>query len=173
MEILSAEQMSAVDRRSVEQGVAVRELMENAGAAVARFCISEYAGHGLAVVLCGKGNNGGDGLVAARHLAQAGWRVRVVLLGRASDLKNEPAAMWAAAAQVSGLELREAADEAGVRAALKDAALIVDAVVGTGFRPPLRGLAAVARDAVAENAVPVVSVDLPSGWDADSTEQTS
>lgn len=173
VEILSAEQMTAVDRRSVESGVPVRELMESAGAAVARFCVSQYAGAGLTVVLCGKGNNGGDGLVAARHLAQAGLRVRVALLGAATDLKNEPAGMWAAAAPVGGLELREAADEAGIRESLKDAGLIVDAVVGTGFKPPLRGLAAVARDVVADSAVPVVAVDLPSGWDADSREQTS
>jgi NAD(P)H-hydrate epimerase len=177
MEILTAAQMSAIDRRSVESGVSVRELMENAGGAVARFCLRQYPdnrlGDGLVVVLCGKGNNGGDGFVAARHLALAGQRVRVALLGATSELKGEAAAAWAAADGVQGLELRPVSDEEGVRRAIADAALIVDAVVGTGFKPPLRGLAAVARDVVAEMKAPVVAVDLPSGWDADSMLQRS
>jgi NAD(P)H-hydrate epimerase len=173
MEILTAAEMSEADRRSVERGVAVRTLMENAGAAVARFCLRQYSGDGLIAVLCGKGNNGGDGLVAARHLAVAGRRVRVALLGAAGELKGDAAAAWSAAKDVDGLELREIADEAGIQEALGDAALIVDAVVGTGFKPPLRGLAAVARDLIAGMRAPVVAVDLPSGWDADLTKQTS
>src|SRR5579875_3671762 len=110
MEILTAAQMAAVDRDSGERGVPVRVLMENAGEAVARFCLREYSSltkHGLTVVLCGKGNNGGDGLVAARHLAAAGVQVRIALLGAAGELKDEPAAMCEAARQISGLELRE------------------------------------------------------------------
>lgn len=173
MEILSAQQMNEVDQRSVKQGVTVHELMENAGAAVARFCMRQYPGKGPVTVVCGKGNNGGDGLVAARHLALDGRRVRVALLGAASDLKADAAAAWSAAEGVKGLKLRPVADEAGIRKAFADAALIVDAVVGTGFKPPLRGLAATARDVLAEMTVPVVAVDLPSGWDADSKEQSA
>jgi len=176
MEILTAAQMGAVDRDSNERGVPVRVLMENAGEAVARFCARHYGrqvGNGLVVALCGKGNNGGDGLVAARHMAEGGMRMRVALLGVASELKDAPAAMWAAAAATNRLELHEVADEAALCDALKDAALIVDAVVGTGFKPPLRGMAASARDLIAKLAIPVVAVDLPSGWDADSTKQTS
>ena len=176
MEILTAVQMSAIDRDSNERGVPVRVLMENAGEAVARFCLRQYSEllkNGLVVVLCGKGNNGGDGLVAARHLAEAGVRVRIVLVGAASDLKDEPAAMWNAARGGNGLQQRELRDdEALLRELLKDAELVVDAVVGTGFKPPLRGLAAVARDLIAGMRAPVVAVDLPSGWDADSTKQT-
>lgn len=176
MEILTAAQMGAVDRDSNERGVPVRVLMENAGEAVARFCVREYGdpvGAGLVVILCGKGNNGGDGLVAARHLAATGTRVHVVLLGASSELRDAPAAMWEAARAKSGLQLREVADEAALRDELKEAALIVDAVVGTGFKPPLRGLAAAARDLIASTRIPVIAVDLPSGWDADSTQQTS
>jgi NAD(P)H-hydrate epimerase len=176
MEILTAAQMGAVDRDSNERGVPVRVLMENAGEAVARFCVRQYGellGSGVVVVLCGKGNNGGDGLVAARHLAEVGMRVRVALLGAASELKDAPAAMWEVARDKSGLEIREVADESALRDALKGVALIVDAVVGTGFKPPLRGIAVSARDLVAKLTVPVVAVDLPSGWDADSTKQTS
>ncbi len=174
MKILTAEEMGAADRRSVESGVPVRALMRDAGAAVARFCLRNFGGDGLVVVLCGKGNNGGDGMVAAMHLAGAGRRVRVALLGAAGDLKGEAASAFAVARSTqAGMEVREIADEAGLSAALEGAALIVDAVVGTGFKPPLRGLATIARDLLARSSVPVVAVDLPSGWDADSMEQST
>jgi NAD(P)H-hydrate epimerase len=163
--------MGAADKRSVEQGVPVAELMENAGAAVARFCMKHYAGDLFPVVLCGKGNNGGDGFVAARHLAEAGRFVRVVLLGSAGEVKGEAAAALAGARANTCVDFHEVADEAGLKAGLEGAALMLDAVVGTGFKPPLRGLVAVARDLLAETKFPVVAVDLPSGWDADSMLQ--
>jgi NAD(P)H-hydrate epimerase len=100
-------------------------------------------------------------------------QVRIVLVGSASELRDDPAAMWNAARGHSGLQHREVRDEAALREALADAKLILDAVVGTGFKPPLRGLAAVARDLIAGTRTPVVAVDLPSGWDADSTKQMS
>ena len=168
MKILTAAEMAAADKRSVEQGVPVAVLMENAGAAVARFCLRRFSGDGLVVAICGKGNNGGDGFVAARHLAEGGRKVRVALLGSAGELKGDAAAAFAAMKRQAGLELHEIGDEPALRAALEGAALVLDAVVGTGFKPPLRGLAVAARDMLAEISVPVVAVDLPSGWDADS-----
>jgi hydroxyethylthiazole kinase-like uncharacterized protein yjeF len=169
MQILTAEEMAAADRRSVEAGVPVSVLMENAGAAVARFVLRRFAGDGVVVVLCGKGNNGGDGFVAARRLREAGRKVCVALLGARADVRGEAAA---AAMEQAG-EVVEVFDEEGLRAALKGAALVVDAVVGTGFKPPLRGKAAVAKTLLGELKMPVVAVDLPSGWDADSMEQKS
>jgi len=187
MKILTAEEMGAADRRSVEAGVPVATLMQRAGEAVARFCLRRFGGDGLVVVLAGKGNNGGDGMVAAVRLAEAGRRVRVALLGKASELKGEAAHAWGLATPlcdedavakmghpVEGrgqVETVEIEDEAGLRAALEGAALVIDAVVGTGFKPPLRGLAAVAQGVLAESGVLVVAVDLPSGWDADSMEE--
>jgi NAD(P)H-hydrate epimerase len=200
MEILSAAEMSAVDRRTAEEfGVPLTELMENAGAAVAGFCLRQYAAAERVAVLCGKGNNGGDGFVAARVLATAGWNVEVLLLGRADDVKGEAA--------VALRRLREEAAEVGVRevdeAGLAQAAaellgigggaeetvptiasasprrswdtpeVVIDAVVGTGFKPPLRGLAAAVREVVAKLDAAVVAVDVPSGWDADSMERAS
>jgi hydroxyethylthiazole kinase-like uncharacterized protein yjeF len=162
--------MGEVDRRSVAAGVSIATLMENAGAAVARFCARHYGGGGRVVVLCGKGNNGGDGMVAARHLG-ADRPVTVLMLGSASELRGEAAEAWRRAASVGGIEMREVGDAQALEAALKGAELIVDAVVGTGFKPPLRGLAVAARDAVAASGAPVVAVDLPSGWDADATSQ--
>ena len=89
------------------------------------------------------------------------------------ETRGDAASAFARAKATEGLEFVEVKDEAALREALADAELIVDAVVGTGFKPPLRGLAAVARDLIATIERPVVAVDLPSGWDADSTAQTS
>jgi len=186
MKILTAEEMGATDKKSVEMGVPVRELMQNAGTAVARFALRQFAGDGLVVAVCGKGNNGGDGMVAAVAMAEAGRKVRVALLGRADELKNDAAGAWKAIVELSkscepmspnardmghpiSIELREIADEAALSAALEGAELVLDAVVGTGFKPPLRDLAASARDLIAKSNAKVVAVDLPSGWDADST----
>jgi len=169
MQILTAAEMGEADRRSVEQGVPVTKLMEAAGEAVARFCQIHYPGIPV-VVLCGKGNNGGDGAVAARKLAELQIAARVVLLGKLEETKGDAAAAFRQAKKTQGLEFIEADSEDALGDALKDARLIVDAVVGTGFKPPLRGLAVTARDAIAKMHVPVVAVDLPSGWDADSME---
>jgi NAD(P)H-hydrate epimerase len=151
--------------------------MEGAGDAVAVFCLRQYGSHSGAVVLCGKGNNGGDGFVAARRLAQAGWFVRVVLLGRTNDVAGEAAiALQRLREEASAVIVEEALDQAGLKACqpvLKDAELLIDAVVGTGFKPPLRGLAALLRGMVEGLDTPMVAVDLPSGWDANSMEQTA
>src|SRR5260370_16957439 len=86
MKILTAEEMGGVDRRTAEEfGVPLESLMECAGGAVATFCLRQYGSESRTVVLCGKGNNGGDGFVAARRLAQAGWLGRGVLLGGIGD----------------------------------------------------------------------------------------
>ena len=172
MDIVTAAQMNAIDRDSGERGVPVRVLMENAGEAVAWFCRERYAGHSV-VALCGKGNNGGDGAVAARVLAELQTPVRLVLLGSIDETQGDAASAFARAKETQGLEFVEVRDAAALREALRNADLILDAVVGTGFTPPLRGLAAVARDLIAAMNRPVVAVDLPSGWDADSTAQTS
>jgi hydroxyethylthiazole kinase-like uncharacterized protein yjeF len=178
MQILTSAEMSAVDQRTAEEfGVAVATLMENAGAAVARFCLRRYPAVKRVVVLCGKGNNGGDGFVAARGLAQSGLQVRVMLLGRAGEVKGEAAAALRRMREdAAAVLLDEVTDESAlgeVVRVVKDAELILDAVVGTGFTPPLRGLAAAVRALVEAATAPVVAVDLPSGWDADSLEQTA
>jgi NAD(P)H-hydrate epimerase len=188
MQILTSAEMSAADRRTAEEcGVPLAELMENAGGAVAGFCLRRYAAAERVVALCGKGNNGGDGLVAARVLAAAGVDVEVLLLGRADEVKGEAdhpseqarrepraTALRRLREEAPEVEVREVVDEAALAAAsggLERAELVIDAVVGTGFKPPLRGLAAAVREMVAKVNAAVVAVDLPSGWDADSMEQ--
>jgi NAD(P)H-hydrate epimerase len=175
MKILTAAEMAAADQRSVADGVPVWTLMQHAGAAVARFC-QRWPGWsrvGRVVVLAGRGNNGGDGMVAALRLAEAGYRVRAVLLGEAAALQAEPARAWATlqsfAQEHPGIvELVEVSTEAALAHSLEDAALVLDAIVGTGFQPPLRGFAASAVALLAARDKPVVAVDLPSGWDADA-----
>ncbi|MGB6131142.1 MAG: NAD(P)H-hydrate dehydratase [Acidobacteriaceae bacterium] len=172
MKILTADEMRAVDRVTAERyGVPSFELMRNAGASVARFVLREFPECRRVAVLCGKGNNGGDGFVAARGLEAAGCKVRVLLLGFPADLKGD------AKTAFEEMELAPvlAADEAAlggveVRDLLASAELLIDAVVGTGFKPPLRGVAAALRDRVNALRMPVVAVDLPSGWDADARE---
>jgi len=178
MQILTSAEMGAVDRRTAEEfGVPLATLMENAGTAVARFCLRQYPAAKRVVVLCGKGNNGGDGLVAARVLAQSGLQIRVALLGRAEELKGEAAeALRRMKEEAPDAAFDEVKDESaldGVIRFLSDAELILDAVVGTGFKPPLRGLAAAVRELLLKSAAPLVAVDLPSGWDADSLDQNT
>ena len=111
---------------------------------MAAFCLRQYGEATRVVVLCGRGNNGGDGFVAARVLTQAGRAVRVVLLGRMEEVKGEAAvALGRLRSEVSSVIVDEVVDEAGLKACepvLTDAELLIDAVVGTGFKPPLRGL---------------------------------
>ncbi len=178
MQILTSAEMREVDQRTAaEYGVSLWELMLGAGAAVARFAERQYPEAGRVMVLCGKGNNGGDGLVAARLLAGEGIGVRVLLLGGRAELAGEAAQALAALIESTTEEIvEEAPDEAAVRGFSElfgEADLVIDAIVGTGFKPPLRGAAAAARDLVKGLAVPVIAVDLPSGWDADSIAQTA
>jgi NAD(P)H-hydrate epimerase len=187
MKILTSAEMGATDRRTAADfGVSLEHLMEQAGGAVARFCLREYPSARTIVVLCGKGNNGGDGFVAAQALARAGCSVKVVLPGRADEVKGDAAAALAqletAGSQVwsshvgagiadmrnGSVSLVEAPDEGSLAGVLDGAELVVDALVGTGFKPPLRGLAVALREMVENIKTPVVAVDLPSGWDADS-----
>jgi NAD(P)H-hydrate epimerase len=178
MNILTAEEMSAVDRRTAEDfGVTLGSLMEHAGSAVATFCLQQHGSESRTVVLCGKGNNGGDGFVAARRLAQSGWSVRVVLLGRIEEVAGEAAvALQRLRDEASGVTVDEVVEETVLQACaplLRDAELLIDAVVGTGFKPPLRALAVLLQEMVEGLDTPVVAVDLPSGWDANSMEQTA
>lgn len=172
MLILTAEEMREADRATTERfGVASMELMRNAGRAVARFVEREFPECRRVTVLCGKGNNGGDGFIAARALAKAGKEIGVLLLGDSGDLKGDAKTAFEEM-RIAPVIARDEAEleRAEVKGLLEGADLLLDAVVGTGFNPPLRGVAAALRDRVNALATPVVAVDLPSGWDADSRE---
>jgi ADP-dependent NAD(P)H-hydrate dehydratase / NAD(P)H-hydrate epimerase len=168
MKIITAAEMRGIDRVTSERfGVPSQTLMENAGTAVADFVVSHWTSAKRIGVVCGKGNNGGDGFVAARKLQQAGWEVRVLLLAQPSELRGDAAEMFSKlpappVIAASSEELRR--DPA--RAVL-DADVLLDAILGTGFRPPVSGLYAEAIELLNAERVPVVAVDIPSGADAD------
>jgi ADP-dependent NAD(P)H-hydrate dehydratase / NAD(P)H-hydrate epimerase len=178
MKIVSAAEMREIDRITSERfGVPSLTLMENAGAAVARFVLSDYPRAERVGIICGKGNNGGDGFVAARKLVEAGRAVRVLLLCDPKELRGDAAAMFQNMVNtpqklnVAPLIVREASGLDSSQAAEVFAAdVIVDAVLGTGFRPPVRPLYAAAIARMKMNAAPaaIVAVDIPSGADADA-----
>src|ERR1700733_2209197 len=171
MKILTADDMRMTDRVTTDRfGISSLELMEHAGRATARFILRELPQCRRIVVLCGKGNNGGDGLVAARYLAEAGCAVSVIILGDPTAAHGEVKVMLERLPVVPiviGGESDLYRD--GCKLLLERAQLFVDAVLGTGFRPPMRGLAVAGRNLLERYPqIPVVAVDLPSGWDADS-----
>jgi NAD(P)H-hydrate epimerase len=158
-ELLTTEEMGRADRIAIARGTPGLALMEAAGRAVAE-ATAELAAPGATIaVMCGPGNNGGDGFVAARVLREAGYRVRVGLLGRRDALKGDAAAMadrWGGAIEPLTAESIAGADA------------IVDALFGAGLARPLDGAAAEAVAAINAAGKPVIAVDVPSGLDGTS-----
>src|SRR5260221_7894912 len=183
MKTLTAAEMREVDRLTTERfGISSTQLMENAGAAVAEFVLHEISLRFQSparqiVVLCGKGNNGGDGLVAARYLRQEVRHTTVVLFGSAAELRGDPAVNFERWRQAGG-EILVIEDDAAWKAALERVAaadVILDALLGTGLRGAPTGLIANAigdlnafsRNATAPIARLIVAVDIPSGLPSD------
>jgi ADP-dependent NAD(P)H-hydrate dehydratase / NAD(P)H-hydrate epimerase len=160
--------MASLEEGAQRAGVTVAALMEQAGARTAQVARRLLEGRGArrVVVLVGKGNNGGDGLVAARDLA-GDARVTVILAGPAADLGGGPAAHLAAVRE-RHIPVAEAAGlaPADLDAVLRDAGLIIDALFGTGFHGPARGLPAVLIEAANRSGAPILAVDVPSGIDS-------
>jgi hydroxyethylthiazole kinase-like uncharacterized protein yjeF len=178
MHVLSAAEMQACDRATTERfGIPSIQLMRAAAAAVAAFAREYFKGARRVTVLCGKGNNGGDGMMAARLLAEAGLHVTTVLLGVPAELKGDAAAAWSelnSPARGPVHTVKDAHELKKYDRALA-ADLIVDAVLGTGFKPPMKGLALEALNwlqKLAPAATPLLAIDLPSGWPADETSAT-
>jgi len=160
--LFDADGMRAVDRWAIEeQGAPSLELMEAAGRAVAEV-VGELALDGPVRVVCGKGNNAGDGLVAARYLIEAGFEVEALLLWPAEELSDD------AAANLERCDTEYVSGDLGPR--LAGSGAIVDAIFGTGFagepREPARGAIA----AIDACGAPVVACDIASGVDASSGE---
>lgn len=167
--------MQACDRLTTERfGVPSLNLMRAASAAVAAFARCEFPAARRVTVLCGRGNNGGDGMMAARQLASAGLEVTTLLLGARDGLTGDAAEAWRElTSPAHGLiAVIETPEDLALHKAALEADLIVDAVVGTGFKPPLKGLALAALEWLRGSAAPVLAVDLPSGWPADETSAT-
>jgi NAD(P)H-hydrate epimerase len=171
--VFTAEEMRRLDRRAItDLGIPGTTLMENAGAAAAREIRSAFGplkGR-LVVILCGKGNNGGDGFVLARHLARGGAKARVFLLGAVADVKGDAAVklreFQRRRGRVTEITREESLKEVG--RALQGADLVVDALLGTGLGGPAEGLIARAIVAINASGRPVVALDLPSGLSSDA-----
>jgi NAD(P)H-hydrate epimerase len=150
--------MRATDRWAIEdQGVPSLDLMERAGAGLARL-IEDVAPQGLVAIVCGKGNNGGDGFVAARLLRETGREVRVVAAADLGEARGDARA---------NLERLPGEDPVAFGAgALADAACVVDALLGTGFEGEPRGMVLEAIEAINDAGAAVVAADVPSGVDA-------
>ncbi|HEX3535654.1 MAG TPA: NAD(P)H-hydrate dehydratase [Stellaceae bacterium] len=156
--LLTPAEMGKADRLTIAGGTAGTALMENAGRAVAD-AVSRRWPRQSVIALCGPGNNGGDGFVAARILAERGWPVRVALLGERGALKGDAAA---AAASWPGR-----VEEMGP-AVLDGATFVIDAIFGAGLARPVEGVAAETIAALGGHWPPVVAVDVPSGIDGGS-----
>ncbi|MGD0987825.1 MAG: NAD(P)H-hydrate dehydratase [Candidatus Sulfotelmatobacter sp.] len=169
MKIVSAEEMRAIDRATSDRfGVPSLTLMESAGTAVADYVVSQHAAADRIVVFCGKGNNGGDGFVAARQLHEQKRKVQVILLAEPNDLRGDAAVMFGKVPVAAiSVRAREEWKSEPVRSSL-NADLYVDAVLGTGFKPPVSGMYADAIAMMNASRVPVIAVDIPSGADADA-----
>ena len=156
--ILTAEAMRAAEQRAIEAGTSVEELMERAGAALAEAAY-RFAGPIPALIMCGPGNNGGDGYVAARHLAGRGVQVRVAAL---AEPKSD-AANWARSQWSGDVEL--------LSAETQSAPLVMDALFGTGVTRGLDDATAQQLLRLCEAAVVTVACDVPSGVETDSGAQ--
>ena len=168
MKIVTAAEMREIDRVTSERfGVPSLTLMENAGSAVADFALSQWPSAKRFGVICGKGNNGGDGFVAARKLQQAGREAHILLLAEPSELRGDAAEMFSKLPVAPVIASSDQALQADSARRALDCDVIIDGILGTGFRPPVSGLYAQAVELLNSTRSPVLAVDIPSGADAD------
>ena len=158
--LLNVRQMEEADRLTVVAGTPIIELMANAGVAVAQSIMQRWSARPV-TILCGPGNNGGDGFVTARLLAEAGWKVRVALLGERTHL---------AGAARHHADCWQGSIEPLTASVLDGADLIVDAIFGAGLSRPLGGEAAETLAAAVLTNIPIVAIDVPSGLMGDTGE---
>ena len=161
LELLTVEEMAEADRLAIEEGVPGADLMEAAGRAVADEVSRRFPDAATVAVLCGPGNNGGDGFVAARHLAERGYKVR---LGFSDDESRLPAEAAAMAKRFGGKRETLSPD------LLTGADVVVDALFGAGLGRPVTGDLAALIDAANASGLPIVAVDVPSGIDGTTGE---
>ena len=171
MKVVSGSVMQQLDRQAIDQwGVPGLTLMENAGRGCATLIHDRY-GFGerrRAVVVAGKGNNGGDGFVIARYLREWGWEVTVFLLARRSEVGGDAAANLHRLDAGMVVECPGPGELAGLGATLREATVLIDALLGTGLANPVLGAYAEAIELLNDASRPVVAVDIPSGIDAGS-----
>jgi len=167
MKIVSAAEMREIDRVTSERfGVPSLTPDGKRWRRCADFTLQSYPEAQRMGVVCGKGNNGGDGFVAARKLREAGREVFVLLLADPAELRGDAAAMFKRLG-LAPVVVKSHDEFAAASKHLGEADLLIDAILGTGFRPPVSGLYAEGIAAINATGFPVVAVDIPSGADAD------
>ena len=171
--ILTARQAKELDEKLKNKyGISTLVLMENAGRAIADTAVKLVKQHKLTsiAVFCGRGNNGGDGLVAARHLLTKGINVDVFLLGSPQDLKNEAKINYEILKKlkkkISTVQSIEEFKE--IKKRIKRYDLIIDALLGIGLKGEVKGLMREVIEVLNISRIPVIAVDIPSGLDARS-----
>lgn len=169
MKLVTAAQMREIDRIAIsERGIAAAELLEQAGRAIARG-VADFVEPGVVVVFCGKGNNGGDGFVAARYLARNGFSVVVIPALGTSGFSPETQTAYDQLS-VAGVKILPLPEQSALAKLLEDADAIVDAILGTGSRSQLeQPLDWVVQTMNASN-LPIIAADLPTGLDATTGE---
>ena len=166
MRLFRAARLAAADAAAAAAGVATTALMERAGVAVAEVALRHWPQARSVLVVCGPGNNGGDGFVAAQALAAAGRSVAVAEL-RPGAARGDAASARARLVAAGGVHWLSTDASATAELPLEGVDLIVDALFGTGLQRPLAGVAASWVDAINAAAAPVLSIDVPSGVSAD------
>ncbi len=173
MKVVTSEIIRSLDKKAAESfGVKSIVLMENAGRSVAQTIIKEFdaqAKKGV-VVFCGKGNNGGDGFVAARHLINKGYHVDVIFFGKKEELSEDAAINYTALSRITDVihELKDIGEFDKTDINLKERGTIIDALLGTGIKGNVKEPYAGAINLINNSGLPVVAVDVPSGIDADT-----
>ncbi len=165
---ITSSRMAAIDANCEYLGIKRLQPMENAGAAVAN-AVKQKISSGKVVVMAGRGNNGGDAFVAARHLSN--YEVTVVLLGRKEEIKTPEALHnWNALEKTSIPLIRVTDSTSFDHAMIKNADVIIDGIFGTGIRGKIHEPEYTAIDLINESNAFVISVDVPSGFDPDGGE---
>ena len=167
---ITAREMRALEINSEYLGVSKLVLMENAGRSIAHEIMDSYPPKSRIMIACGLGGNGGDGFVAARHLAGSGYRPEVILLGRSGHIRSSEAAEnWGIiASMLESVTLTEVHDSSEIPEVKAD--VIVDALIGTGVTGPLRAPYRQIVDAINNSKAFKISVDIPTGVNADTGE---
>ncbi len=175
MIVVTGSEMAALDRRTIDElHLPSLSLMERAGEGVARGIRERFPVRGRRVaVLCGAGNNGGDGFVVARILHAAGALVTIILAADPTRTTPDAAHNWQRVEKLPAIHAYRDGELAAAEQAIAQAALLVDALLGTGARPPLRPPYDAIVAAANRAAAPVVAVDLPSGLDSHRHDQTN
>lgn len=164
MDAITSSRMAAIDENCEYLGIKSLQLMENAGAGVARLVKEKKHGEKITII-AGKGNNGGDAFVTARHLS--GMDVTVLLIGRKEEIKTQEARHNWNALEKTSIPLYQVTDSTQLPSLLKNTDIIVDGIFGTGIKGEIKEPESTAIDLINASSAYIISVDVPSGFDPD------